>query len=170
VRALARGVLPDSPRRFAYPHFQRLLPITTDALQAGGWNWKGVAVWDKTENARPHKGRFTSQAEFVVWGSKGPMPYDRGVPVLPGVYRYPVRQADKFHITGKSTQLMEDLVKIVKPGGHILDPFAGSGTTGVAALRRGYTFSGIELGIDYHEIARRRLEEAQEQTTSSETT
>jgi site-specific DNA-methyltransferase (adenine-specific) len=31
----------------------RQLPITTDALQAGGWTWRGIAVWDKTPSARP---------------------------------------------------------------------------------------------------------------------
>jgi site-specific DNA-methyltransferase (adenine-specific) len=138
----------------------RQLPITTDALQAGGWTWRGIAVWDKTEGARPTKGRYTAQAEYIVWGSKGNMPLERGVGVLPGVYRYPVKQADKFHLTGKPTPLMVDLLRIVAPGGVVLDPFAGSGTTGVAAVQSGYAFTGIEMSVDYHAIARRRLQEA----------
>jgi hypothetical protein len=47
------------------------------------------------------------------------------------------------------------------PGGIVLDPFAGSGTTGVAALRQGKTFVGVEKEPSYVEIARKRLVEAQ---------
>jgi hypothetical protein len=48
---------------------------------------------------------------------------------------------------------------LVPPGGAVLDPFAGSGTTGVAALRRGCTFVGVEKEAGYVEVARRRLAE-----------
>ena len=44
----------------------RQLPLTTDALQAAGFTWRGVAVWDKTEGVRPQLGRFRNQAEYVV--------------------------------------------------------------------------------------------------------
>jgi DNA modification methylase len=47
------------------------------------------------------------------------------------------------------------------PGGAVLDPFAGSGTTGVAALKQGKTFVGIEKEPAYVEIARKRLVETQ---------
>jgi hypothetical protein len=50
---------------------------------------------------------------------------------------------------------------LVPPGGAVLDPFAGSGTVGMAALRRGCTFVGIEKESAYVEIARKRLAEAQ---------
>lgn len=43
-------------------------------------------------------------------------------------------------------------------GGTVLDPFMGSGTTGVAALRAGRRFIGIELEAHYLEIARKRIE------------
>lgn len=44
----------------------RQLPTTTDALQMGGFTWRGMAVWDKTEGVRPQLGRFRAQAEFLV--------------------------------------------------------------------------------------------------------
>jgi site-specific DNA-methyltransferase (adenine-specific) len=56
---------------------------------------------------------------------------------------------------------MRQLVKICTPGGTILDPFAGSGSTGVAALAEGYSFTGIEQSAEYAAIARERLDEAQ---------
>lgn len=79
----------------------RQLPLMTDLLQGAGFIWRGIAVWDKTPAARPFLGRYTAQCEYIVWGSKGNMPGDRGVGTLPGLYSYVVKQADKFHVTGK---------------------------------------------------------------------
>lgn len=68
------------------------------------------------------------------------------------------------HPTVKPTKLMAHLcLLITPPGGVILDPFMGSGTTGVAAVSSGFRFIGIEREKKYFEIARRRLEEAQRQ-------
>ncbi|WP_018609425.1 DNA-methyltransferase [Uliginosibacterium gangwonense] len=135
----------------------RQLPTTTDALQGAGFLWRGITVWDKTEGVRPQPGRFRQQAEYVVWGSKGDMPLQRGVGVLPGVYRVSIKAADKHHTTGKPTELMRSLVKICQPGGVILDPFAGSGTTLVAAAQEGYQWLGCELSAEYAQVARQRL-------------
>ncbi|WP_454261490.1 DNA-methyltransferase [Pseudoxanthomonas mexicana] len=136
----------------------RQLPLTTDALQCAGFTWRGITVWDKTEGVRPQLGRFRNQAEYVVWGSKGNMPLQRRAPVLPGVIREPVRKADKLHMTGKPTPLMRQLVRICEEGGRILDPFAGSGTTLVAAQQEGYRWVGVEMTDHYHSVAKQRLE------------
>jgi site-specific DNA-methyltransferase (adenine-specific) len=54
---------------------------------------------------------------------------------------------------------MRWLVRLVTPpGGIVLDPFTGSGTTGIAAFREGFRFIGIEREPDYCEIARARIE------------
>ena len=68
-------------------------------------------------------------------------------------------QKDKFHLTGKPTALMEELVKIVPEGGIILDPFVGSGTTAVAAKKQNRNFIGIEKTEVYYNIALNRLKE-----------
>ena len=52
---------------------------------------------------------------------------------------------------------MQDIVKITEPGGHILDPFAGSGTTVLAAVLEGYAATGIEASDQYVEMARDRI-------------
>lgn len=135
----------------------RQLPATTDALQAGGWVWRGVVPWDKTEAARPQKGAYTSQCEYVVWGSKGPLDRGEARPCLPGFFRYVVRQADKFHLAGKPTPLLIDLLGIVPPGGTVLDPFAGSGTALVAARQRGLRAIGVEWQEEYCAVTVRRL-------------
>jgi len=65
------------------------------------------------------------------------------------------------HPTQKPLALMRYLVKLITPpGGIILDPFAGSGSTGVAALQEGFLFVGIEQNKEYVDIAERRLEAA----------
>lgn len=137
----------------------RQLPSMTDALQWAGWIWRGTLVWDKT-NSRPQRGRFRQQAEFIVWGSNGHMPNDRKAPVLPGVFRQAMPAFTKRrHQTEKPLEVMRDMVRIVEPGGIILDPFAGSGTTVLAAKLEGYPAVGIELSKHYVATARKRVEE-----------
>lgn len=139
----------------------RQLPAATDALQWAGWIWRGTAVWDKG-NSRPQKGRFRQQAEYIVWGSNGDMPISRPVPCLPGVFKYGNPQ-NRIHLTEKPLQLMRDIVKITEPGGRILDPFAGSGTTVLAAVLEGYSATGIEVTDAYAALARGRIRQALEQ-------
>lgn len=135
----------------------RQLPATTDAIQAGGWVWRGLAVWDKTEAARPLYGRIRNQCEYIVWGSNGKMALNNGRPCFPGVYRLPVVRQDKLHVAGKPINLMRGLLQIIPEGGVVLDPFAGSGTTCIAAEQEGRRYIGIELQREYVEIARKRL-------------
>ena len=134
----------------------RQYPALSDALQWAGWIWRGCAVWDKG-NSRPQKGRFRQQAEYIVWGSNGPMPVHRPVPCLPGVFKYGNPQ-NRIHLTEKPLTLMRELVKIVEPGGLILDPFAGSGTTVLAAVLEGYRAVGIEMSEEYTGLSRARIE------------
>ena len=136
----------------------RQLPTTTDVIQAGGWVWRGIVAWDKTRGIRPSKGRFSQQAEFLVWGSKGPMPVERGVGCLDGVFTFAPFQG-KQHIAGKPDLLMREVVRICEPGGLILDPFMGSGTTLFSARQMGYRAIGIEIEERYCEIAARRLDQ-----------
>lgn len=66
-----------------------------------------------------------------------------------------------FHPTVKPIKLMEYLIKLITPhGGVVLDPFMGSGSTGVAAKNLGFEFIGIELSEEYFEIAKKRIEAA----------
>ncbi len=84
------------------------------------------------------------------------MPIDRPVPCLPGVFKYGNPQ-NRIHLTEKPLQLMRDIVKITEPGGRILDPFAGSGTTVLAAVLEGYSAVGIEITDEYVQRARERI-------------
>ena len=66
------------------------------------------------------------------------------------------------HPTQKPVEVMEFVVRKAK-GGAILDPFMGSGTTGVACMNLGRKFIGIEIEPKYYEIACKRIEDAQRQ-------
>mgnify|MGYP002422109051 CR=1 FL=1 len=117
----------------------------------------GTLVWDKL-TSRPQKGRFRQQAEFVVWASNGKLPIDRPVPVLPGVFRATnVQGVQRIHQTQKPEEIMRQICKICLPGGRILDPFAGSGSTLAAAELEGYDSVGVELSEEIAKSAAQRL-------------
>lgn len=75
-----------------------------------------------------------------------------------------VPRGDRHHTTEKPLDLMEALVRdFTDPGELILDPFAGSGTTGVACKRLGRRFLGWERDPKYHRIAEKRIAATREQ-------
>ncbi|MDD3906416.1 MAG: site-specific DNA-methyltransferase [Candidatus Omnitrophica bacterium] len=134
----------------------RQLPTVTDAIQVAGFIWRGIYVWDKTEAARPDRGRFRHQCEYVIYATKGS--YERNTDIcLPGVFRKAVNSAEKFHQTGKPVELIEELLQVSPENGIVLDPFIGSGTTAVACKHTKRHFIGFELSPEYCEIARKRV-------------
>jgi DNA modification methylase len=69
------------------------------------------------------------------------------------------------HPTAKNTQLMMWLCRLIcPPGGTILDPFLGSGSTALAAVRQGFGFVGVEENPEYLAIAERRLADERART------
>lgn len=141
----------------------RQLPTAANTIQAGGWVWRGIAVWDKVM-ARPMPGRFRAQAEYIVWATNGPRDFDTspGAEYLDGVFRITTPSTDeREHSTQKPVELMRELCRVAPVGSTILDPFLGSGTTGVAAVQSGRSFIGCEIEPVYKEIAERRIREAQ---------
>jgi len=87
----------------------------------------------------------------------------------PAVWEFPPAYPHgegRVHPAQKPVALMERLVRLFTDAGEtILDPFAGSGTTGVAAIRLGRKFIGWEKSPEYHAAAVRRLTAAREQLT-----
>lgn len=140
----------------------RQLPTMTDALQVGGWVWRGVVPWVKP-GARPafKQRAYLNQCEYVVWGTVGSAARDNGeTKPLPGFYQAPAPR-EREHQTQKPLEVMRGLVTICPEGGTVLDPFAGSGTTGVAAILEGRNFIGVELTEHYHAVASERLATAE---------
>ncbi|KGC03312.1 DNA methylase family protein [Burkholderia multivorans] len=72
---------------------------------------------------------------------------------------------ERFHPTQKPVGVMRWVLDLCPPANLILDPYMGSGTTGVACIEMGKPFIGIEREPRYFEIACRRIEDAQRQET-----
>lgn len=132
----------------------RQLPTTTDALQAGGWTWRGIAVWSKVYG-RVNSSGFSAAAEFVPWGTNGPSPEERES-YPPGVFEASPPK-EREHVAQKPEEVMRWLCSVVPKGAAILDPFMGSGTTLRAALDMGNPATGIDSDERYCEVAARRL-------------
>jgi DNA modification methylase len=106
------------------------------------------------------------EREMRAYGDRGPGEY-------PG-HDSPNGQAATIaknsHPTVKPIDLMRWLVRLVTPpGGTVLDPFAGSGTTGIAATLEDFDFIGIEREAEYADIARARIEHWQKVPQGTET-
>jgi DNA modification methylase len=79
--------------------------------------------------------------------------------LAPRFVEVPLKPQQNFHPTVKPIRLMQYLCRLITPpGGTILDPFMGSGSTGVAAKSLGFEFIGIELSEEYFKIAERRID------------
>ncbi len=77
-----------------------------------------------------------------------------------GMLKASERGIPRVHQTQKPVALMEWCLSFLPEGCTVLDPFMGSGTTGVACMNTGRNFIGIEIDPGYHAIAKRRIEEA----------
>ena len=156
-------------------------PVTISGFQvyheASGVEWAGRCVWwyedgpcsattwtHKHEDCLvwhgpEHEQRTPfeeSKSNDPRWGSRKRVSSVWRVPRLGG------RKNERVgHPTQKPVHLIQMLLDAASPwGGTILDPFMGSGTTGVACMRTGRKFIGCEIDKGYYDIAKRRIEEA----------
>ena len=139
---------------------------TLENLNGGGYskNFKGssfLAYGGKREYQQP-SGRFP--ANLLHDGSEDVLavfPNDTQRFFYCAKASSSERGEDNTHPTVKPLALMQYLCRLVTPpGGVVLDPFTGSGSTLLAALKEGFCFTGIEQEEKYCEIARRRIAEA----------
>lgn len=136
-----------------------------DELKKCDIDVKDVLVWKKT-NPMPRniERRYVQDMEFAVWGVKKGAKWTfnkpKDVPYLRSVFETSLVSGGEktSHPTQKSIKLMENIIKIHTDQGElILDPFMGSGSTGVAALSLDRNFIGIENETKYFKIAVDRL-------------
>ena len=114
----------------------------------------------KADKEEREIGCHALDAQPLAYGNQAQAEVKRGITEKPhkdGMNA--VKMRGNHHPTVKPVDLMAYLCRLVTPPqGMILDLFMGSGTTGIAALREGFHFIGIEINPAYVEIARRRIE------------
>lgn len=139
-----------------------------DCINVSPMKYKRACVWVKPDSTPQMNGQGPAQGaeHFVVaWAGSGHARWNAGG--KRGVYTHCVNNPERtgLHPTEKPRQLMAELVvDFTNPGEIILDPFMGSGTTGVAAVMGARRFIGIEMNETYFDLACRRLRDAQCQT------
>lgn len=135
-----------------------------DAINNNGGRSKNTFYWIKTNKAPTPRKNFKSNVESAIVATKGAVQTWYGGGNSPNYIEMPfVSGKDAgLHPTQKPVKLMRHFIELfTKEGDTILDPFMGSGTTGVACVQTGRNFIGIEIDTDYFAIAERRIKEAQ---------
>lgn len=126
-----------------------------DAVEGGGWRVRNMLVWDKIEMGMGMPWRH--QHELVVYGKRTPAAIIDGK--RGNVLRFR-RSGNDNHPTEKPTDLVQELLSNTTGGGSVIDPFAGSGTTLIAAKNLGRKAIGIEIDERHCETAARRLSQS----------
>ncbi len=143
-------------------NWKTFIPLQKAAWDAG-LKFDSLLVWDKewigpggSVGLRPS---YELVALIAVGNASLP---DRG---LPDIWRCQwASQRPNGHPAEKPIGLLDRMVKAT-PGETILDPFMGSGTTGVAAVKLGRRFVGVEIEPKYFDAACRRIDEASRQVS-----
>lgn len=129
-------------------HFADKLPASSSWL-----------VWDKRA-ASGHTNDF-ADCEIAWTNCKGVARVFRHH--WDGMMRASERGAPRVHPTQKPIELMRWCLKFVSGGGAVLDPYMGSGSTGIACAERGRRFVGIEINERYFDVACERIRKAYQQ-------
>ena len=132
----------------------RMLPQTAMLIESAGWRWNNVIVWDK---GYPGLGAgFRAQHEMIILASNGApewSSYDYGNVIQT------MRLTQTEHPHQKPLDLLMPLIiTCTNEGEKVLDPFMGSGTTGVACMQLNRYFIGIEIDPSYYKIAKSNIE------------
>jgi len=130
-------------------------------MKIAGFAVKTSVVWDKGNYGMGDlTGNFSPSYETCIFATKGKYAF-------PGKRPRDVLQVPRLngsqvvHPNEKPVELMKQLIDITtRPNDLILDPFAGSGTTLVAALQNGRRYIGVEISPQHYETAQRRIYEA----------
>lgn len=139
-----------------------------DCINASPMKYKRACVWVKPDSTPQLNGQGPAVgAEIFVaaWNGSGHARWNAGG--KRGVYTHCVNNAERTgkHPTEKPRKLMSEIVAdFTNPEQTVLDPFMGSGTTGVAAVMGGRSFIGIEREAKYFDLACHRLDQAQRQS------
>lgn len=115
----------------------------------------------KASKSERNKGLDGFEAKQMAWSNQAKAELKRGNTEFADETKMhnKVQERINFHPTVKPIKLMQYLVKMITPpNGIVLDPFCGSGTTGVACRLEGYNFVGMEQDPEYCKIAKSRID------------
>ena len=134
------------------------------AIRAAGFTIRSQIIWDRVKHGLGDLEGAPGPRHDIIWFAvKGnwKLPGKRPSSVIRAMRD---KDADLRHPTQKPVLLMETLVEAyTSPGDLVLDPFAGSGSTGCACKNLGREFIGIEIDPQYVAVARRRIENSQKE-------
>jgi DNA modification methylase len=139
----------------------RMVPNLAPAIESAGLRYQNMVAWDKGVMGLGMG--FRAQHEIILHFTAGsPKYHDLGTANIVKAAR--VSADDREHQTQKPVDLMQRLLRVVcPPGGTVLDPFMGSGSTGVAAAAEKMRFIGIERDPEHFDTACERLRMANSQ-------
>ena len=134
-----------------------------DSLESAGLKYKAPMIWVKPDGMPQFNGQGPGmgyESMIAAWCGGSYSRWNGGG--KHGVFIIPKGEgAPAAHETQKPVRLMAKIVELfTAPGSVVLDPFMGSGTTGVACVNLGRKFIGIELDERYFQIACERIERA----------
>jgi len=125
-----------------------------------GYFVNDLIIWHKN-NPIPLQRRLTNAYEFIFVLSKHPMGKYQTKEYTHNVWKFPVSSGVKGHSAVSPLELPTQCLKhFAKEGDLILDPFVGSGTTGIACKEAGLDFIGIDTDKEYCELTKQRIETA----------
>jgi adenine-specific DNA-methyltransferase len=170
-----RSIAGDVNDEWVHPAFAemfRVLKPNALAVSYYGWNrvdtfmtaWKragfrvvGHLVFTKRYASKSAFVGYQHECAYILAKGRPPLPAQPPADVQPWEYT-----GNRHHPTEKPVSILQPLIEtFTPPGAIVLDPFAGSGSTCVAAFQAGRRYIGIELLEQYHAIGRQRLADLQ---------
>jgi len=134
--------------------------VWRNAIEKNGFNLKSQIIWDRQIHGMGDlTGSFAPMHDIIWYATKGRRKFVNGRPKSVISVPRPLPSQDHGHPTCKPVSLMAHILRSIDDGlgGFILDPFMGSGSTGVACVETNFDFIGIEKDPEYFNIACERI-------------
>jgi site-specific DNA-methyltransferase (adenine-specific) len=136
----------------------RKMPEVLDIFKASKFRYFGEVVWDKRQPGLGYSIRYQHESILIFMKGEPAKPDDA---LLSLISCHTQRGDVNEHPHAKPIPVMKRLIRWLCPvGGLVIDACCGIGTTGVAAVKLGRRFIGIEISRPYFDIAQKRIEQA----------